>query len=112
MATNKKLSDVKSKTDLPEGAFTNKAETIKKIILEHAGSKDKAIKMINYYINRAGDNLANKTEVLKAKRLIENCVDFSVLTDRLRKINFSINISEIDYNELETTTNNEIVYCK
>ena len=112
MATNKKLSDVKSKTDLPKGTFTNKAETIKKIILEHAGSKDKAIKMINYYINRAGDNLTNKTEVLKAKRLIENCVDFSVLTDRLRKINFSINISEIDYNELETTTNNEMVYCK
>lgn len=72
-----KLSDVKSKTKLPEGTFKNKAATIKKILLEHAKSKGHATKMINFYISRAGKNLKNKEEIMKAKKMIENCRDFS-----------------------------------
>lgn len=66
------LSDVEPKTKLPEGTFTKKADEIKKIILANARDKNHAIKMINFYINRAGDNLSNAKEVLKAKELIEN----------------------------------------
>ena len=65
------LSEVKSKTKLPEGTFTKKAKEIKDIVLKHARDKTHAIRMINFYINRAGDNLPNSKEVMKAKELIE-----------------------------------------
>lgn len=81
-----KLSDVKSKTKLPEDTFTNKAATIKKILVEHSKDKNDCIKKINFYINRAGKNLENKTEVMKAKEMIENMIEFSDLTERLNKI--------------------------
>ena len=84
---SEKLSDVKSKTKLPEGTFTNKASTIKKILVEHSKNKNDCIKKINFYINRAGKNLENKTEVMKAKRMIENMIEFSDLTERLQRIN-------------------------
>lgn len=68
---NEDLSEVKAKTKIPEGTFTKKAEEIKKIILGLAKDKTHAIRMINFYINRAGDNLSNAKEVMKAKQLIE-----------------------------------------
>ena len=62
---------------MPEGTFLKKAEGIKKTILDYAKDKQHAIKIINFYINRAGNSLENKTEVLKTKDLIENCHEFS-----------------------------------
>lgn len=97
-----KLADVKSKTKLPEGTFTNKAATIKKILVEHSKNKTDCIKKINFYINRAGKNLENKTEVMKAKRMIENMIDFSDLTERLNKINFSLMLSDSDLEYLKS----------
>lgn len=98
-----KLSDVKTKTQLPDGTFLNKAETIKKTILKHAIDKNAAIRMINFYINRAGSNLQNKKEVMKAKKLIENCRDFSLLTKRLRVLNFSDGeYISLNYQEVES----------
>lgn len=66
------LSDVKAKTKVPEGTFTKSANEIKKTLLRVARDKTHAIRMINFYINRAGDNLPNAKEVMKAKELIEN----------------------------------------
>lgn len=66
------LSDVKTRTKVPEGTFTKSADEIKKTLLKIAKDKTHAIRMINFYINRAGDNLPNAKEVMKAKELIEN----------------------------------------
>ena len=87
---SEKLSDVKSKTKLPEGTFTNKATTIKKILVENSKDKNDCIKKINFYINRVGKNLKNKTEVMKAKKMIENMITFNDLTERLNAINHNL----------------------
>jgi len=66
------LSEIKAKTKVPEGTFTKSAKEIKDTLLKIARDKTHAVRMINFYINRAGDNLPNVKEVTKAKELIEN----------------------------------------
>lgn len=66
------LSDVKPKTKIPEGLFTRKASGIVRGLLDLTnGDKGKAMKKLNFYINRFGEDLPNKTEVMKAKKMLE-----------------------------------------
>jgi tRNA(adenine34) deaminase len=74
--TKRWVSDVKTvSTFPPEGTFTKDAETIAKIM---AGKKvspkgiGSGIRMIQYFINRAGKNLPaeRKKELEKAKRIL------------------------------------------
>jgi hypothetical protein len=67
------LSDVKPKTKIPEGLFTRKASGIVRGLLDLTnGDKGKAMKKLNFYINRFGEDLPNKTEVMKAKSLLKD----------------------------------------
>ena len=67
------LNDIETKHSTPKGLFTRKASGIIDGILKDANNDiEKAIQRINFYINRAGKNLSNKTEVMKAKKILEN----------------------------------------
>ncbi|HXG10126.1 MAG TPA: DUF3175 domain-containing protein [Gemmataceae bacterium] len=77
MAKKKWIQDVKTvSTYPPKGLFTQDAETIartmarKRVSPKGLGS---AIRMIQFFINRAGKNLsaARKRELEKAKRLLQ-----------------------------------------
>ena len=71
--TAQNISDVDVKHHTPEGLFTRKASGIVDGLLKDSNSDvTKAIQRINFYINRSGENLSNKTEVMKAKRILEN----------------------------------------
>lgn len=73
----KKLSDVKAKTDVPEGTFTKKANSIVKTLVKlHDGDKAKALKALTFYINRAGSGVSNVGELEKAKAKLKEGVEF------------------------------------
>lgn len=64
--------DVEAKVEIPEGLFTKKASTIvSKLIKLHDGDIGKASKALNFYINRAGKDVANKEELDAAKDLMK-----------------------------------------
>jgi len=65
-----------SSTSPPEGIFTKDAETIAKTLAKQDVSPKgigSAIKMVQYFINRAGKGLsqARKRELEKAKKLLQ-----------------------------------------
>lgn len=73
ITTAEDLSDVDVKYHTPEGLFTRKASGIVDGLLKDSKNDlGKAIKRINFYINRAGKDLSNKTEVMKAKKILED----------------------------------------
>lgn len=74
--TEKKWSgDVEAKTHPAEGTFTKSAKAIVKELLRvHDGDAGKAMKALNFYINRAGEKLENKEELEKAKELLHSKV--------------------------------------
>lgn len=72
--------DLVSQADLkhstPEGLFTKSADEIVDGLLSDAsGDEELALKRINYYINRAGDGLSNKTAVHAAKKTLQKKAD-------------------------------------
>ena len=68
----KQLSDIETKKSTPKDLFTKPAGTIVRVLLQMTkGNVGKAIQKITFYINRAGKNLANKTEVMKAKEILK-----------------------------------------
>lgn len=72
----KELSDVETKHHTPEGLFTGSTKDIVDGLLKDAnGDEELALKRINYYINRAGDGLSNKTAVHNAKKELEKKVE-------------------------------------
>lgn len=72
IAKEKQLSDIETKKSTPKDLFTKPANTIVKVLLQQTkGNIGKAIQKITFYINRAGKNLSNKTEVLKAKEILK-----------------------------------------
>lgn len=73
IAKEKQLSDVEPKQSTPKDLFTKSADTIVKILLQQTkGNIGKAIQKITFYINRAGENLSNKVEVNKAKKMLQD----------------------------------------
>lgn len=68
----KQLSDVETKNSTPKDLFTKPASTIVRVLLQQTkGNVGKAIQKITFYINRAGKNLSNKAEVMKAKKILK-----------------------------------------
>lgn len=68
----KQLSDVETKKPTPKDLFTKPASTIVRVLLQQTkGNVGKAIQKITFYINRAGKNLSNKAEVMKAKEILK-----------------------------------------
>ncbi len=63
-------SDVESKWDPPEGLFTRSAEEIVRALKRAPGGMKKAMSRLNFYINRGGDDVPNKTQLEKAKRML------------------------------------------
>ena len=70
---SKKVTEKVKKSEKPkEGTFTKKADAIVSELMDKAeGDAGTSVKKINFYINRAGDKLSNKAEVMKAKALLE-----------------------------------------
>lgn len=81
--------ETKSGHSTPEGLFTKSKEEIVDGLLKDAnGDEELALKRINFYINRAGDGLSNKTAVNAAKKELENKIESkntNKLSDLLRE---------------------------
>ena len=72
----KQLSDVKSKWHPEEGLFLKKdPEYIADYLIKNSKDLKQAMSRLVFYMNRAGENLENKTVLNKAKELIHNKVE-------------------------------------
>lgn len=99
---NKKLSGYKywsqdvtkkvKKSEKPKiGTFTKNAEYIvNELIGLSEGDIDIAIKKIQFFINRAGKNLKNKKEILRAKKILQDM-------NQATEMKAVAGINEIDY---------------
>lgn len=69
---SEKLSDVKVKWHPKEGLFTSdNPREIANYLLNHSEDRGQAMRRLVFYMNRAGDNLKNKSTLEKAKKLLE-----------------------------------------
>lgn len=65
------LSDVKTHWKPKEGLFTgDNPQEIADYLLKYSKDKGQAMKRLVFYMNRAGDNLTNKTVLNKVKELL------------------------------------------
>lgn len=68
---NEWVDDVKTKWHPEEGLFTRKdANYIAKYLIDNSKDKKQAMSRLVFYMNRAGDNLENKTTLEKVKQII------------------------------------------
>jgi len=65
------IPEITPDVKIPEGLFTKKASEIVAGLKKLKDGAKEALTRITYYINRAGKNLSNKTEVLKAKEILK-----------------------------------------
>ena len=66
------LSDVKTKWHPKEGLFTgDNPKEIYDYLIKNSEDKGQAMKRLVFYMNRAGDNLKNKTVLNKVKSMLE-----------------------------------------
>ena len=73
MSNEKWSGDVKTKWHPPEGFFEQSAEMIAKGLKKASDSRAQAMDRLNFYINRAGDNLTGERRAIleHAKQLLE-----------------------------------------
>lgn len=72
----KQLSDVKTKWHPEEGLFLKKDPSyIANYLIKNSKDLKQAMSRLVFYMNRAGENLENKTVLNKAKELIHNKVE-------------------------------------
>ena len=70
------LSDVKTKWHPEEGLFLKKdPEYIANYLIKNSKDLKQAMSRLMFYMNRAGENLENKTVLNKVKELIHNKVE-------------------------------------
>ena len=70
------LSDVETKWHPEEGLFSKKdPEYIANYLIKNSKDLKQAMSRLVFYMNRAGENLENKTVLNKAKELIHNKVE-------------------------------------
>ena len=70
---NENLSDVDTNWKPKEGLFLSKSpKGIANYLLKHSKDKNQAMKRLTFYMNRAGENLSNKTVLNKAKELLKD----------------------------------------
>ena len=65
------IPEITPDVKIPEGLFTKKASAIVAGLKNLKDGAKEALTRITFYINRAGKNLSNKTEVLKAKEMLK-----------------------------------------
>lgn len=65
------LSDIKTKWHPEEGLFTKSAEYIVSYLRKHSKDDTQAMRRLIFYINRAGDDVSNKTQLKKAVKLLK-----------------------------------------
>ena len=66
------LSDVDTEWKPKEGLFKSKSpRTIYTYLMRHSKDKWQAMKRLTFYMNRAGENLTNKTVLNKVKRMLK-----------------------------------------
>lgn len=66
------VDDIDTKFHPEEGLFTHKdAQYIADYLLKHSKDKQQAMSRLVFYMNRAGDNLTNKTTLNKVKTLLK-----------------------------------------
>ena len=69
---NENLSDVDTNWKPKEGLFLSKSpKGIANYLLKHSKDKNQAMKRLTFYMNRAGENLSNKTVLNKVKELLK-----------------------------------------
>ena len=67
------LSDVETEWKPKEGLFLSKSpKGIANYLLKHSKDKGQAMKRLTFYMNRAGENLKNKTVLNKVKDLLKS----------------------------------------
>ena len=67
------LSDVDTNWKPKEGLFLSKSpKGIANYLLKHSKDKNQAMKRLTFYMNRAGENLSNKTVLNKAKEILKS----------------------------------------
>lgn len=72
----KQLSDVKSKWHPEEGLFLKKdPDYIANYLIKNSKDLKQAMSRLVFYMNRAGENIENKTVLNKAKELIHDKVE-------------------------------------
>ena len=65
--------NVDTKWSPKEGLFTMKdPKKIADYLLKHSKDKKQAMSRLEFYMNRAGDNLSNKTVLNKAKEILKS----------------------------------------
>ena len=70
------LSDVETKWHPEEGLFLKKdPKYIADYLIKNSKDLKQAMSRLVFYMNRAGDNLENKTVLNKAKEIIHNKVE-------------------------------------
>ncbi len=80
------VASVEVKKKPPEGLFTKKAEEIVAWLKKSHKEYKSAMAALNFYINRAGKNLPNKTELMKAKKLLAGAYGIKEDLDLIRKL--------------------------
>ena len=108
------LSDVETDWKPKEGLFLSKSPRgIANYLLKHSKDKGQAMKRLTFYMNRAGENLKNKTVLNKVKDLLksddtnESCDDWEkidgigYIKDQSFNINFNIDEAYSDLRMLE-----------
>lgn len=67
------LSDVKTKWHPKKGLFTgDDPQEIYDYLMDNSEDKGQAMKRLVFYMNRAGENLKNKTVLNKVKKMLED----------------------------------------
>ena len=90
--------DVKTKWHPEEGLFTRKdPKYIADYLLKNSKDRKQAMSRLVFYMNRAGENLENKTVLDKAKSLLsENINEKLILNKDTFKNNYKYNINLLD----------------
>lgn len=69
------LSDIDTKYSPTEGTFTKSGKEIAEQLLKDASSPGQAMRRLSFYMNRAGKNLKNKSNLEEAKKIIRKKVE-------------------------------------
>lgn len=73
-----RLSDIKAKWHPEEGLFTRKdPEYIANYLIKNSKDLKQAMNRLVFYMNRAGNNLQNKSVLNRAKKIIHSKIDES-----------------------------------
>lgn len=86
MDEEEQLSDVEGEWKPKEGLFTEKdPKKIANYLIRHSKDKGQAMKRLVFYMNRAGENLTNKTVLNKVKKILQESKNITI-NDKIKLI--------------------------